>query len=175
MNFEILDRQTRTAMAEELDLDLAQNSLYLSPRLNQAGLANYERLLRQAIESYDDQWLANQLRSNGYMKSQETRRKPRGGFSYAKVPITAPNTLAEGEFNRFYIRGVCVRALREGVEEVEVYRGKAVTNPRPQSNAMIGKRVSAQTLLNDLRQSPGVGPALGVPPGPNSGLTVRLP
>ena len=25
-----------------------------------------------------------------------------------KVPVTAPQTLAEGEFNRFYIRGVCL-------------------------------------------------------------------
>jgi len=40
---------------------------------------------------------------------------------------------------------------------------------------MIGKRKSAKTLLEELRKSQGVDPALGLPPGPNSDLTVRLP
>lgn len=95
--------------------------------------------------------------------------------STAKVPVTAPDTLAEGEFNRFYVRGLCLRAIEKGIPEMEVYRGKPVRQPRPESKAMIGKRISAQILLEDLRQSPGVEPALGLPPGPNSGLTVRLP
>ncbi len=92
-----------------------------------------------------------------------------------RVPITAPDTLAEGEFNRFFVRGLCVKAIEDGIPEVEVYRGKQVNQPRPQSEAMIGKRISAKRLLDDLRVSQGVEPALGLPPGPNSGLTVRLP
>jgi hypothetical protein len=83
--------------------------------------------------------------------------------------------LAEGEFNRYYCRGLCQRALEVGIEEVEVYRAKAVTTPRPESQRLIGRRLSARSLLNDLRTSQGVEPALGVPPGPNSGLSVRLP
>ena len=97
------------------------------------------------------------------------------GLTAAGVPLNAPETLAEGEFNRFYVRGLCACALDEGINEVQVYRGKAVRSPRPQSQALIGKMIPAQALLEDLKQSPGVEPALGVPPGPNSGLTVRLP
>jgi hypothetical protein len=40
---------------------------------------------------------------------------------------------------------------------------------------MVGKKISAIALLGDLRKSQGVEPALGLPPGPNSGLTICLP
>lgn len=93
----------------------------------------------------------------------------------AKVPVTAPDTLAEGEFNRFYARGLCARAIADGIPDVEVYRGKQVQRPRPESQSKIGNRINVKALLEDLRKSQGVEPALGLPPGPNSGLTVRLP
>jgi hypothetical protein len=109
------------------------------------------------------------------MSAFEQRRKRKGGFTSAKAPINASNTLAEGEFNRFYVRGLCLRAIENGIAELEVYRDKSVRQPRLESEAMIGKRIPAQALLNDLKQSPGVEPALGLPPGPDSGLTVRLP
>jgi hypothetical protein len=98
-----------------------------------------------------------------------------GGFTWATVPATAPETLAEGEFNRFYARGLCARALQDGITQVEVYRGKLVNQPRRGSQAMLGQRIDAESLLADLRSAQGVEPALGLPPGPNSGLTVRLP
>ncbi|MCG8431014.1 MAG: hypothetical protein MJA29_07565, partial [Candidatus Omnitrophica bacterium] len=110
----------------------------------------------------------------GYMKDYEQRKKRGGGFTTAKVPITAPDTLSEGEFNRYYVRGLCVRVIEEGVNQVEVYRGIPVNQPRSESEALLGKRLSAEALLADLRESVGVEPALGLPPGPNSGLTIRM-
>jgi hypothetical protein len=175
LNYENLDDKTRQSMLQEIALDVSRGSLYISPRLNEQGVQNYALLLREAAESHSDAWLANELRHQGYIKAFEQRRKRKGGFTTAKVPVTAPETLAEGEFNRFYARGLCIRAIKEGIAEVQVYRGKAVRNPRPESQAKIGQMISAEALLEDLRQSPGVEPALGLPPGPNSGLTVRLP
>lgn len=175
LRYENLDDQTRQFMLREVDADIAQRRLYTSQRLNLEGLRHYDALLREAIEAYDDAWLAHELRHRGYIKTHEKRRKPGGGTIMAKVPVTAPETLAEGEFNRFYARGLCLRALKEGISEVEVYRGKPVKQPRAESVSMLGKRILAAALLEDLRQSPGVEPALGLPPGPNSGLTVRLP
>jgi len=175
LHYENLDERTRQFMLNEVNLDVSQETLYISPRLNEQGKKKYESHLKDAIQNRDDTWLANELRNRGYMKAFEQRRKRRGGFTTAKVPVTAPDTLAEGEFNRFYVRGLCMRAMEDGISEVEVYRGKPVRQPRPESEALIGKRISAKALLEDLRQSPGVEPALGLPPGPNSGLTVRLP
>ena len=173
IRYESLDDAVRTAMVRELEHDIANGTLYISPRLTPAGANSWPQLLREAAEKKDDRWLATSLRSHGFIKATEKRRKPNGGFTTAKVPITAPETLAEGEFNRLYARGLCVVVLESGGTEVEVYRGKEVRNPRPESEGMIGKRINAQQLLDDLRESQGVEPALGLPPGPNSGLSVR--
>ncbi len=175
LRLENLDDRTRHFMLEEFELDVASGTLYLSPRLSESGRSEYKSLLMEAIKSGNDDSLAQALRSHNRMKLTEQRQKPKGGFTTARVPATAPDTLAEGEFNRSYVRGLCRLALEEGVHEVEIYRAKPVTNPRPESQAMIGKKINAKALLEDLRTHPGVEPALGLPPGPNSGLSVRLP
>ncbi len=168
--YENLDDNTRQFMQREVELDISKGALYISTRLNQQGIELYPSLLKDAIKSHDDAWLAAELRRLGCMNAFEKRKGKQ-----VRVPITAPDTLAEGEFNRFYVRGLCVRAAEDNIPEVEVYRGKEVNQPRPESEAMIGKAISAKRLLEDLRESQGVEPALGLPPGPNSGLTARLP
>lgn len=173
MNLSNLDDKTRKFMLDELEQDVTANKLYLSQRLNDAGRRNYEKLLRSAIQNGDDVSLANSL--VGMLKAYKQRAKKSGGYTTAKVPSTAPETLAEGEFNRFYCRGVCRRAIEEGLEEVEVYRAKAVRNPRPESQALVGSKIKANWLLHDLQTNIGVDTALRVPAGPNSGLSVRLP
>lgn len=175
IRYENLDGRTRDFMTKELEIDTSKKTLYISPRLNYTGQVNWANILGEAIQNYNDVWLAHELRTRGYMKSQEERKTPSGGTTVAKVPVTAPDTLAEGEFNRFYARGLCARAIADGIPDVEVYRGKQVQRPRPESQSKIGNRINVKALLEDLRNSQGVEPALGLPPGPNSGLTVRLP
>jgi hypothetical protein len=170
-----LDEKTRRYMLSEIEGDIAKGTLYLSPRLSLRGREEYSDLLKQAIVGYDDVWLAHGLRTNGRINGEEQRRKPKGGYTMARVPVTAPDTLAEGEFNRFYVRGLCLRAIEEGVAELVVYRAKEVMIPRRESEAMIGSRVDVRALLQDIRTHPGVDTALRLPPGPNSGLSVRLP
>ncbi|MGB8060901.1 MAG: hypothetical protein WCF26_03330 [Candidatus Sulfotelmatobacter sp.] len=169
-----LDGTTRQYMLEELDLDVKEGRLYVSPRLSGKGVADYATLLRSAMESGDDASLAGELRKDGRLNATEQRRKPKGGYTTAAVPVTAADTLAEGEFNRFYARGLCRRTKVEGDSELKVHRAKDVQNPRPQSEALIGSTLDPEKLLLDLRQSIGVEPALGLPPGPNSGLSVKI-
>ncbi len=174
--FQNLDDRTRALMLEEMEYDIAKSALYLSPRLSERGRAAYPDLLRAAIrDGGDDVSLANALRSGHLLEATRQRKKPKGGYTQARVPVTAPETLAEGEFNRFYARGLCRRAIEDHIPELEVYRAKEVENPRPESVAMIGTRFNAEALLRDLRAHPGIEPALHLPPGPNSGLSVRLP
>lgn len=160
-------------MLEELDRDIAGGRLYISPRLNQRGRMEYERLLREALAEHDDNWLAGQLTA-GLLNDTEERRT-KSGYTTARVPVTAPYTLAEGEFNRFYARGLCRRAIDEGIASVVVYRAKQVENPRSQSEAKIGTSMNPEALLEDLRTHQGMDTALRLPPGPNSGLSIRLP
>lgn len=173
-----LDDVTRGLMVGELDRDAGGGTLYLSPRLTDRGRRDWPELLREAARSGDELTLAEALRGTGRLRTHEWRRSRRGWGQYheVSVPRTAAETLAEGEFNRFYIRGICLRALAEGHGEVEVYRAKAVRVPRPESAALLGRRLEAEALLGDLRRHSGEEePCLGVPGGPNSGLSVRLP
>jgi hypothetical protein len=48
-------------MLEELELDISEGRLYVSPRLSGTGVADYPALLRSAIESGDDTSLAGEL------------------------------------------------------------------------------------------------------------------
>lgn len=175
LRLEDLDARTRQLMLDELEQDVAAGRLYISPRLSERGRIDYNALLQAAIESGDDVSLATALRSHGRISPTEQRRKPKGGFTTAKVPTTAPETLAEGEFNRFYARALCRRAIDDSTNKLVVYRAKDVRDPRPESEAMIGRTIDATALLDDLRSHTGIEPALGLPPGPNSGLSVRLP
>lgn len=165
-------------MVEEVDRDAALGTLYLSPRLTDRGRREWVELLRAAVLGGDETTLAESLRGTGRLRESEQRRPRRGWgrFHEVRVPYTAAETLAEGEFNRYYIRGLCLRALAEGYSEVTVYRAKDVRDPRQESIRMVGRRVDAACLLDDLRGHSGEEePALQVPGGPNSGLSVRLP
>jgi hypothetical protein len=172
MIFLDLNDDIRKYMLDELDLDISLKRLYLSPRLNATGIANYEKLIRSAIQKGNDISLSQDLR--GMFNESEQRRLKSGEVTNAKVPITAAETLSEGEFNRYYCRGVCRYAIEKGILEVEIYRAKEVLNPRPESQALIGAKINAKQLLQDLQINIGVDTALKVPAGPNSGLSVRL-
>jgi len=174
LNYLNLDARTRVLMLEEIDSDNNSGRLFTSDRLSETGRNDYPALLRDAAQSRDDSWLAMQLKLNSRLNAMEQKRKPTGGFYMARVPVIAAETMAEGEFNRFYIRGLCRRAIEGGMTEVEVYRAKPVEKPRTESMAKIGARVSATALLADLRDNIGVDTALGLPSGPNSGLSIKL-
>ena len=140
LHYENLDQKTRDFMIEELEMDISNGKLYLSPRLNSGGQKNWSSLLKESFESHDDSWLSIELRNRLCMNNQEVRRTRSGGTTVCNVPITATKTLAEGEFNRFYCRGLCARAIAEETKEVEIYRGKQVQEPRAISVAKIGLR-----------------------------------
>lgn len=176
LEYRNLDDETRRYMHDELIRDETSNSVWLSDNLNSRGRAEFATLLHEAIDGGSDDTLAADIQQGRLNTHEKPRKLASGGLS--KPPVMRSNAhtmLAEGEFNRYYVRAVCARALDAGIDEVVVYRGKDVANPRSESQRLIGTRVSAKALLDDLRQHKGMDTALGLPPGPNSGLTVRLP
>lgn len=175
LHYENLDAETRKLMLEELAIDVENGNLLKSNWISEQGATDWPLTLRSALETGDDNTLAAELMKNGRLNKTSLRKKPTGGFTEYKVPVTAADTIAEGEFNRYYVRAICRRALDGPNAEIEIYRGKAVEVPRPGSEAKIGLRFPAAAVLGDLRNSVGLEPSLGLPPGPNSGLTARLP
>lgn len=170
-----LDQRTRACMIEEIDRDVGDGSIYISRYLNAQGCESWPRLLRDAASSGSDDTLAAAIRRDRCLNSHYDKVSSKGRPFQSAVPHTAPETLGEGEFNRYYARGLCRRAIDEGIVRLEIYRAKAVAEPRPESQARIGMMVDPVLVLEDLRRAQGVEPALGVPSGPNSGMSLRIP
>ncbi|MEV7264862.1 hypothetical protein AB0N38_15045 [Micromonospora aurantiaca] len=163
---------TRTVMITEVEADIKAGTLFLSRRLNGPGTTQWPQILIDAARNGDPASLAARIRTEALLNSREIFH--RNGRPYEKnIPVNAAETLAEGEFIRFYMRAVCVQALDRGTK-VRVYRAKLVKNPRLESEAKIGNVVDPAELLRDLRTNVGMDTFLGLPPGPNSGLCVRL-
>jgi hypothetical protein len=162
-------------MVEEIDMDAASDKIYRSSYLGQRAQGNWPDMIKTAAANGSDDTLAAALRKPGMLNSTTTRRSRSGQIITAKVPYNAAETLAEGEFNRYYVRGLCRRAIATGITRLQVYRAKHVAKPRPESEEKIGLLISPDATLIDLRNSIGFETALGIPPGPNSGITVRIP
>ena len=176
LHYEDLNDETRRFMVEEIEMDASGEKLYLSPWLSQTGQGDWSEILIEAAQTGTDDTLANSIRQRGRLNRTAQRRRPKGvGYTTYAIPLTAPSTIAEGEFNRFYVRGLCRRAMEQDIPKLEVYRAKPVGQPRPDSEYKIGLLMDPSVVLIDARQSIGVETALGMPAGPNSGLTLRIP
>ncbi len=175
--YQNLDERTRQLMLDEMQFDLDHHQLHISPLLSGQGQMDYTDLLREAIQNGSDETLAKNLREHRRIVRTLPRRRPKGeGYLIAATPENAAEVLAESEFNRYYIRALARRAIEDGIGELVVYRAKPVRKPRPESEALVESTLPAEDLLTDLRSHTGDEvPALGVPSGPNSGLSVRLP
>ena len=172
LKYDNLDPITRRYAVAEFDRDAESGALSISSRIRPASSEEYEALLREALAYYDDRWLEDRV--EGMVVHFELRHTPSGATTTAKLPSYAPRVLAEGDFNRYYMRGVCARAVAEGRGVVEVYRARLSAEPRPESQELEGQRLDAAALLDELRTKyadSSEEPTIG---RPNSGLSVRL-
>ncbi|MBN3218551.1 hypothetical protein [Pectobacterium polaris] len=173
LNLIDLNDNTRQYMATEIQYDEENNNFYLSNYLSDYGKSVWASLLGESVQ-YDDEWLENEIKTRGLLAEFYTKKRPNSSeLMQARVPVTAAKTLAEGEFNRLYVRGLCAAVASEGNGAVEAYRARDSANPRSESEAIIGRHFSPLDILNDLRSNPGVESALGVPSGPNSGISIK--
>jgi hypothetical protein len=157
----------RKLMLIEVEYDAQRGKTFLSPSLNRTGRTTYLSKLKHSIESEDDLWLANQLR--GYFNPTEPRQAKKGITSADGYEI-----LAEDEFNRFYMRALCLYAIDKKIASLIVCKTNQVRSSRTSSKLKIGSSVSPQKLLDDLRDNVGQKTRLGLGDA-NSLLSVRLP
>jgi hypothetical protein len=170
--YESLDKEIRELMLTEFNSDIEKGNIYLSKRFNDKGAGYFPTIMEMHILEGSDDSLSDDLKTNFCFKTHEERKTAKG-ITMAKVPENASQTFAEGEYNRFYIRALCVKAV-ETNQQLQVYRGRHSENPRTESEALIGSFVNPETLLADLRENIGLDTALGLPNGPNSGLTLKF-
>ena len=170
--YENLDEETRRLMVEEVEFDISGPGLYLSSYCNPNGRDLWPELLREAARAGSDATLEAALQAKKCFLSHAQRRKPKGGYTMVAVPVTAAQTLAESQFNTYYMRALARRAVAES-RSLVVYRAKYVEIPRSESERMIGTTLDAQSVLEALRETKGVNPPTGIPL-PNTGITVKL-
>ncbi|MCD8167612.1 MAG: hypothetical protein LUE93_16900 [Bacteroides sp.] len=154
-------------MVAEVDLDVERGKLYLSKRLTEEGRIYYPIFLRAAFREGDEKMLEDYLTYNKLLEKREIDKE-----RVRKVPRNAAQLIAQSEFNRYYIRAVCLRAIERGHTEVEVYRARSSYKNRSSSDEKVGTRINAALLLDDLRSSPGEEPRML--PEINSGLSVKI-
>lgn len=167
--FENLDDLTRRYILIEVEQAIKNSQLHLSRRFTAQGQEQYPQLLRKAVQQGNEDSLATALRQQQCFAEREPY-----GTETRRVPTSAARTFAESQFNAFYMRGVCHRAIQAGAL-VEVYRAKEVSSERPASRYQVGQQLDPQQVLRLLRHSASGqhrGPA--VPSGFNSGLSLRL-
>ncbi len=168
LNYLSLSQTTREFMVDEFNSDINSDSCYTSTRFHEVGKDCYLKIMPKHLSEGDDNSLAEDLRNSDCFNTHETDKNGKE----KKVPVTAAQIFAEGEFNRFYMRAVSLRAISEDLS-IEVYRARHSENPSPESEALIGKTLDPQILLRDLRDCKGIETTLGLP-RPNSGLSVKI-
>ncbi len=172
LDYQDLDDDTRDKMVSEIQADIDGGTLYMSKRLSQGGRDDYPDLLENAAENHDDEWLSNEIAKAQRLNPTVPRENQNGTVTQTKMPSNAHTMLGMGEFNTFYIRALCLRAIEEK-RELVIYRARQSSRPRPESEAAIGKKPDPEWLLKELRLHPEQRDP-DVIPEPNSGLTVRL-
>ena len=163
LRFENLNEVTRRYMIEEIDHSIGRNELYRYEEFTDDGWEKYPELIRKAAQEGDDDFLGVTLYHNNCFRLDALRE------SYTKF--------AELEFNKFYIRALCRRAIDEG-KKLQVYRAKEEEESNPELQGNIGKVIELEGLLIELREQEESGTPLerviGVDLEPDSGISVRL-
>jgi len=172
-NFVDLNETTRSFMLDAINEAIESGNIYYSTGFNELGKKQWLPLLKQAVLEYDEHWLAFKLEENQLLKNLEGAQKPSGGYTIKHVPDIAANTIAEGQFNRFYILGLCKLAKSKGISELIVYRAKESKNPRTDSESLINSRISINDTESQLLKIESSFKSKLVQP--NSGISMKLP
>jgi len=131
------------------------------------GSTHYPGVMRDALEFGDPNSLIKQLDSRFFKDTKSN------GYRLSKNDAAA--SFGGGQFNQYYMRGLCLRAEAEGVLELIVYRAKPSSNPRPEDDQKLGTRLNATEHLADLRAHRDSPTHFGVPSGAHCGLSTKLP
>jgi hypothetical protein len=170
-DFKDLDATIRSIMLTELEYDFQRKSLYKSKRFSENGNLNYYSIFKNVLLLNGNELdLSNALLANNcFLDNVPQKRGDK--IILVSVPKDAHLTFAQGEFNRYYIRAICIKAKAEG-KKIIVYRARQSQNPRDESQHLIGTALDPDRLLLDVRAN--IGRELLYLPGVNSGLSVRF-
>ena len=167
-HFPDLDEQTRLNMLSELEFDIRTGLFYEPVSMTASGMMSYKKLLKECFEKGSPETLQQKLTSSFF---RETDRNGR------KIPSNIREMVAFSDFNRYYVRAMLLRAIRED-KNLTVYRAKQSMNERKESSTILNKVYSDKRqmlqmleLFRDYRKLFSTKHELLQP---NSGLSLRF-
>jgi hypothetical protein len=165
-----LDRRTRALMLEEIDEAETVGSLHMSELLSVHGKINYATLFKHAVKNGNDETFAQALVARESFKGHEIRVVEDKTLWIEINPHVAASNLAEAEFNRYYVRAICKRALQDGISTVTLYDANEKNGSSAEFETLMNKAIDAAALLRDLKG----GAALHSNLKPNQSLSVKI-
>lgn len=147
--------EVRRLMLAELHRAVEHNKLYCSSYFTEADCQRYPLLLQKALLVGTPDTLEESLNQHACFRPGS--------------PKHAAQTFAWDEFNKYYLRALCLLVQALAGYELVVARGRHSENPKPGSRRLLGQKKDPVAFLAALRNVPKVNPF-----GANSGLTLEL-
>ncbi len=154
-HFEELDDITRKWMLIEFEQE-EQNRPYRGPGLSTSGIGEYHHLMQNAIQSGNEETLAQSL--NHPEIWVEFEPSPQGGVRKV-IPDKASVTLARHEFNLWYVRGLSRRLMEEGEEYCQIYKASQLPEPCDACAMFENKVFKVRFVYNGHRARQGIDPS----------------
>jgi hypothetical protein len=177
MNFEELDKKTRSYMLSEFEAEEASGKAYRGRNLSAAGRTAFLELMREAIRSGNEETLASALADPAYWNPTEPY--VRDGVSRIRSVNTnqAAERLAVTEFNTWYVRGLARRLMEDGVKQCQVYRAAEPKWEPGECSRHEGQIYSVEDVYHGHRArywpEPGNPAAFSIPAEANCHHTIR--
>lgn len=127
--FPDLDEKTRQCMVSEIKLDISKGLFYEPKSMTAPYLLTYRRLLKECCQNGTPETLQKKLVPAFF------RQKDRNG---RKISANISQLVAFSDFNRYYVRAMLLRAIREN-KNLSVYRAKQAENVRKESCTILNK------------------------------------
>jgi len=157
-------------MVSEIELDISKGLFYEPKSMTTPYLLTYRRLLKECSQNGTPETLQKKLIPAFFSQKDRNGRK---------ISANILQMVAFSDFNRYYVRAMLLRAIREN-KNLSVYRAKQAENVRKESCTILNKIYSDKTqmvqmheLFRDYRRLFG----LSIQPDllkPNSGLSLRF-
>jgi len=151
MEFEELNEKTRECMVKEFEDEWKQDEHFQSKQLNEKGLEEFPKIMKQALQSGKIESLTKDLSNPSYWKFTRTGVRKGKPYTISINPSSEAKKLAHSEFTTFYTRGLARKLKEEGVTECEIYRADKANQPKCECTSLEGTVQPVEKIYNGHR------------------------
>ncbi|MBR9704056.1 hypothetical protein GOV12_01485 [Candidatus Pacearchaeota archaeon] len=147
--------EVRKLMIIELENDLKTKLFYVPKTIHQDKIEEYKEILKEFFKTKSLNELIQKINNNFINRS------------YKYIKNISHETLAEGEWDKYYQKALCQKAIPNN-KKVKIIRWKTVDKPKYLIGFTEGTKFDSKDYYSELMKSQFH------PLGPNSGLTIEI-